>query len=171
MNELLRSVPMVVPIVVSGILTLAGVYLGAVLYRRTQHGTWLVQKRAEHYEKFWLSYRKAFEAIRKYRDSEDFKRDDSSLKQERIKPLYGSFSKELKITRLFASKLVRGYAEKFDNEFSQWCTMGWSYDGETTSVPVAEAVKSGTKEATSLIKLFKLEQELQEAFERDLEKI
>jgi hypothetical protein len=171
MDELLKSVPVVIPMIVSGIMALVGVYVAGRLYRRTQHGTWLVQKRAEHYQRFWLSYKDTKDAITEYRYSDDFKRDGPSVKQARIKPLYDSFSKELNITRLFASKSVKGYIKKLDNEFSQWCTMAWSYDGDTASVPIDEVVKSGTKEATALINLLKLERELQEAFERDLRKI
>jgi hypothetical protein len=170
MDELLKSLPVVIPMIVSGIMALGGVYLAGRLSRRTQYGTWLVQKRAEHYESFWLSYKEAYDTIGNYRNSDDFKRDNLSVRQEKIKPTYGPFLKELNITRLYASKSVKGRIEKLENEFSRWCSMMGSYKGSAT-ISIAEAFKSGTEEATALIRLFNLERELQEAFERDLKKM
>jgi hypothetical protein len=171
LDELLKSLPVVLPVLVSVAGALGGVYLGALLYRRTQHGSWLVQKRAEHYEKFWLAYKEAFDGVSGYRYSDDLKMDDFDARQRKIRRWYDPFSKELYITRLYASDLVKGHVEKLDNQLSQWCSIVWSHNNSGAPVPMAQRVNSGTKEATALINLRNLEQRLQEAFERELKKM
>jgi len=174
-DELVKSSPTLLPVLVSGLvggfMGLAGVYLASILNRGTQYGLWHLPKRAEQYERFWLSYKSCFDAILKYRESDQFHRDELSEREKKIALMYDPFSKQLKITRLYASDAVKTRIQKLESAFGEWCFMKASSASTTPSGSVSEAIRDATRDATELMKLFNLEHELQQVFERDLRKV
>jgi len=108
-NEAILKIIAVVGAVISGVLALIGGFLGAYFNRKTQHQTWLLQKRAEVFAEFLRILEKCND------ETSQIFRDPPKTRMEReqkVLDIYVQAFSQAKIVRLFIKNNARDDFEK-----------------------------------------------------------
>ena len=101
---------------IAGGLALAGVWIGSLLNRQTQHRTWLLEKRAEAFPEFLQRIEKCLLYVSSVLENED----DSLETKIKITELYFPVSYQVNIIKIYISPETRG-------EFSQLTKEIWGH--------------------------------------------